>query len=310
MRVRGAGHLGRADPSAPGWGGREPHRPAGPSSLAGTRGIPDRASSTPEGGGDLPAVQPRQMRRPGVRPQRSARLFSVRRRRRRCHRVHDSWERLARQGVERRPAPRAVRPEPGRHTAFRVILTARRRCRGGLLGTTRRRLGPHDVAFAFTAPAASLCICHSVFVCMYLYIPGAAARRGAGPISASSRRRPAALSRARLPRSECRLAKAARSRLVTLGPSLPLARANNASCTFIHGELMFPVMYLYLTGAAAPSRLPARCRLNADGVPRSDPAHNPFRAHGRIKTEGTARGFQSLRRVLLHSCRAEVPSVL
>ena len=42
------------------------------------------------GGGDLPAVQPRQMRRAGVRPQQSACLLSVRRRRTRCQRVRDS----------------------------------------------------------------------------------------------------------------------------------------------------------------------------------------------------------------------------
>ena len=61
---------------------------------------------------------------------------------------------------------------------------------------------------------------------LYLYVLGAAARRGPGPISAASRRRLAALSRARLPRSGCRPAKAARPRLVTLGPSLSLDRAN------------------------------------------------------------------------------------
>ena len=93
-------------------------------------------------------------------------------------------------------------------------------------------MGPHDVSFAFTAPAASLFFVITFSFALYLYVQDAAARRGPGPISAASRRRPAALSRARLLRSECRFAKAARSRLVTLGPSLPLDRANNTCVRF------------------------------------------------------------------------------
>ena len=84
---------------------------------------------------------------------------------------------------------------------------------GGFLGTTRRRLGPHDVSFTVTAPAVSFRICNFVSFVLCPYVLGAAARRGPGPISASSRCRPASLSRARPPGSECRFAKAARARL-------------------------------------------------------------------------------------------------
>ena len=87
----------------------------------------------------------------------------------------------------RRPASRAVRPELRRHTAFRVFLTARRRCRGGFLGTTRKRLGLHDVLlhslslrrrFSFVIPFV-------VLYCIYTYwaLP---------PVAAPARYRPQA----------------------------------------------------------------------------------------------------------------------
>ena len=171
-----------------------------------------------------------------------------------------------------------ARGPSGAHEATyapRVILTARRRCRGGassalrgnggaracsLLITFRFILCPRGVAFSCVMLLA---------VCIYTYraLPHVGAPC---PISAARRRRPAALSRARLPCSGRDSPRRPARASSPWGRAARFTRHNNARVRRSLSRLCHVHVSL-LTGRCRPSRLPARSWLYADGVPRPIP---------------------------------------
>ena len=127
----------------------------------------------------------------------------------------------------------------------------------------RRTLRTHSCHF-IPCLRGVVFLCHSL---SYLYVPGAAARRGSGPMTAAGRRGPR-LCAAHGSRAEVVTRQAARSHLVTLRAEPPALRASIIPCTCsLHVSCHAHVSLL--TGRCRPSRLPARSWLYADGAPRT-----------------------------------------
>ena len=133
-----------------------------------------------------------------------------------------------------------------------------------------------------------LCVlCHSL---SYLYVPGAVARRGSGPMTAAGRRGPR-LCAAHGSRAEVVTRQAARSHLVTLRAEPPALRASIIPCTCSLHSCHARVSLL--TGRCRPSRPPGpQLALRRRSPTR--PVHGPLRAYSGVKTEGIARGFNPL----------------
>ena len=151
----------------------------------------------------------------------------------------------------------------------------------------RRTLRTHSCHF-IPCLRGVVFLCHSL---SYLYVPGAAARRGSGPMTAAGRRGPRLCA-----------AHGSRAEVVTrhgpLAPRHPEGRA--ARSTRLNNNLymcfcMFRVMlvYLYLPGAAAHrgSRPAVGSTPTEPHAPR---AQSSQRLYCGVKTEGIARGFNPL----------------
>ena len=166
-----------------------------------------------------------------------------------------------------------------------ALLTARRGCRGGPLGTTRKRRsspGPVLLWSVILAPAAL-----HFFLSYRIYVSGAVARRGLGPSSAASRRD--------LRLGAARLHAQGVTRRGSLIQSLRVTepRALSADTILSVRGCLFHVTtshVSYTPGAAAPSAPDPR------GLTRLSPRILPWPPEGspRGQTEGTARGFRSI----------------
>ena len=156
-----------------------------------------------------------------------------------------------------------------------------------LVRIRRRTLRTHSCHF-IPCLRGVVFLCHSL---SYLYVPGAAARRGSGPMTAAGRRGPR-LCAAHGSRAEVVTRQAARSHLVTLRAEPPALRASIIPCTCsLHVSCHARVSLL--TGRCRPSRPPGpQLALRRRSPTR--PVHGPLRAYCGVKTEGTARVFNPL----------------